>query len=148
MRIYCVFFDFLLNCIYKIMPFIITSTSITSCSMGLAPCPLTVLPNGICVISLAFTIASIINGMPMINIKPYGLCKSPANPAVAAIIASSFGSVTQGPCIPLTVTPWMPLFPTILVAGSPILVSNSILICSWGGVIKFDIPQQMNASDQ
>ncbi len=116
--------------------------ALLECDMGLAPTPLNVLPINR-VVADFMPIASIVCGVPFLNIVPFGLCKSPANPAVAAIIASSLGAVTQGPCIPMTEA-WIPADPTIVVTTGPCIDNAaSILMCDWGGVIKPTLSGQM-----
>ena len=120
-------------------PVTVTATPL-KCSMGLAPLPVNFLPIP----------RVMINGMPvgrMTDIIPFlnfsfVMCKSPANPAVAAIIAASLGSVTQGPCIPTPVSPWlMPAF-TVLASGVPVITKSSPCICAFGGEIKVLAPIQ------
>ena len=79
-------------------------------------------------------IATIMDNVPMVNIMPFALCQSPANPANAMTGIS--------PCIPVAVSPWMPGVVSCLIGGIPILDSNSRLICSWGGVIRILSPGQ------
>lgn len=123
------------------MAFIVANLALSRCTMGVAPMPILVLPKGVYYVTPAISIATIIDSIPMLNIKPFVLCSSPANPAVAAIIAATLGSVTKGPCVPVTVT-WMPMAPTVLVRNFPVLVSSSKLLCMFGGVISIDIPGQ------
>jgi Domain of unknown function (DUF4280) len=85
---------------------------------------------------------NIMDHVPMMNIMPFGMCQSPANPMVAAATAAAMGVLTPMPCIPATTSPWVPGAPTVLVAGMPALNNSSKLICMWGGVIQFTNPGQ------
>ncbi|MDR2437860.1 MAG: DUF4280 domain-containing protein, partial [Planctomycetaceae bacterium] len=42
---------------------------------------------------------------PIVNLATFGMCSSPANPAVAAATAAALGVLTPMPCIPVTVAP-------------------------------------------
>lgn len=68
------------------------------------------------------------------------MCMSLANPTVAAATAAALGILTPMPCIPVIAAPWLPLKPTVLLSNKPILDSDSIVMCNWGGVIKVAFP--------
>lgn len=69
-------------------------------------------------------------------IPPVCVCKSPANPVVASMIASTMGAVTQAPSAPLITAPWLPGNPQIIIRNMPVLTKNSKLICAYGGIIS------------
>jgi hypothetical protein len=73
---------------------------------------------------------------PMSNIPSFGVCKSPANPTVAAATSAALGVLTPMPCIPATTAPWVPGAPTITAGGKPMLTSNSKCMCMWAGSIS------------
>jgi hypothetical protein len=77
---------------------------------------------------------------PMVNIMPFGMCNSMANPMVAAATAAALGVLTPMPCIPNTVAPWVPGSPTVLIGNQPALNDSSTCMCAWGGVIKINVP--------
>ena len=118
----------------------VCSGAMLKCSFGLAPGSLTVLP--INRIKTAMLIANIMDNKPFMNIMPFGMCTSPANPTVAAATAAAMGVLTPMPCIPVTTAPWMPGSPTVLVAGMPALNNSSKLMCTWGGIIEVVMPGQ------
>lgn len=89
--------------------------------------------------------ATILDHMPMANIKPFGMCMSPANPQVAAATSAALGVLTPQPCIPCTMAPWSPGVPNNTIAGAPILNDTSTLTCNWGGVITVMDPGQQTA---
>ena len=70
------------------------------------------------------------------KLPTFGMCSNPANPAVAAATAAAMGVLTPMPCVPVTVAPWVPGAPTVLVCGKPLLNNSSKLMCSYGGVIQ------------
>jgi hypothetical protein len=84
--------------------------------------------------------ANIMDHIPMVNIMPFGMCMSPANPTVAAATAAALGVLTPMPCIPATSTPWVVGAPTVLLGNFPTLDNVSQLICNWGGLITFVTP--------
>jgi len=110
------------------------------CSFGLAPGTLAVLPaNGV---MTAVPDATIMDNKPVLNIAPFGMCTSLANPSVAAATAAALGVLTPMPCMPMTSAPWMPGAPTVLLGGLPALTAASKLICMAGGVIEICMPGQ------
>ncbi|WP_342261927.1 PAAR-like protein [Alphaproteobacteria bacterium endosymbiont of Tiliacea citrago] len=116
------------------MAFFVTANFISRCTMGIAPTPIAVLPN-MCT-GLNLDSVRITDCMPIINIKPYGMCNNPLNPAVAAIIASSFGAVRQFACISPLPTPWVPPNPRVLSRNLPSITSDAKKMCYPGGVIS------------
>lgn len=107
----------------------------TKCSMGLVPSVLMVTPEKM-VITSFMPAANIMDNVPMKNVMPFGTCKSPANPATAALTAAALGVLTPGPCIPVIPGPWMPGAPTVLLKNQPSLNKSSKLMCAYGGVIE------------
>jgi hypothetical protein len=87
--------------------------------------------------------ANIMDNKPMVNVLPFGMCRSPANPTVAAATAAAMGVLTPMPCIPNTPAPWVPGSPTALIASQPALNNTSKLMCIWAGVISINIPGQL-----
>jgi hypothetical protein len=107
----------------------------------MAPSTLTVLPINR-VMTSSLPAANIMDNKPMMNVMPFGMCQSPANPTVAAATAAALGVLTPMPCIPVTVAPWTPGSPTVLVGGMPALNNSSKLMCMWAGVISITNPGQ------
>ncbi len=110
------------------------------CSFGTAPGTLNVLPSNKVVTSMPF--ANIMDNKPMVNITPFAMCMSMANPAVAAATSAAMGVLTPQPCVPNVAAPWAPGSPTVLVANMPALNESSKLMCNWGGVISITYPGQ------
>jgi hypothetical protein len=84
--------------------------------------------------------ANIMDHIPLVNIMPFGMCMSPANPTVAAATAAALGVLTPMPCIPNTPAPWVPGAPTVMLGNMPTLDNTSQLMCIWAGVITFVTP--------
>lgn len=106
-------------------------TAVCTCSFGAAPVPLMVTSQQ------TVTMCGMPAGTIMDNKFPtFGMCSNPANPAVAAATAAALGVLTPMPCVPLTVSPWAPGAPTVLVGGKPLLNNSSKLICGYGGIIQ------------
>lgn len=105
------------------------------CSFGTAPSSLVVLPK-----NTTFTDqvpdANIMDHVPMVNIMPFGMCSSLANPTVAAATADAMSTLAPMPCIPNTPVPWVTGAPTVLLGNAPTLNDASLLMCVWGGVIQ------------
>ncbi|WP_298680860.1 DUF4280 domain-containing protein [uncultured Magnetospirillum sp.] len=100
-----------------------------------------VLPTN-CVMAGGPAAANIMDNKPMVNILPFAMCSSPANPMVAAATAAALGVLTPMPCIPATAAPWAPGSPTVMIAKMPALNNSSMLMCSYGGVIQVSAPGQ------
>ena len=112
-----------------------------ACSMGLAPS--TLIPTPKTVLTSYMMAANIMDHVPMTNILPFGMCRSPINPAVIATTAAALGTPTPAPCIPATPAPWIPGQATVILCNTPALDDTSKLICIWGGVIEFVAPGQV-----
>lgn len=110
------------------------------CSFGAAPSSLVVLPTNRVLTSTP--VANIMDTIPFVNIMPFGVCTSMANPAVASATAAALGVLTPMPCTPVPAGPWVPGVPTILVGNMPAVNSNCKLMCSFGGVIQILSPGQ------
>ena len=109
------------------------------CTFGLAPSTF-VVPPANKVVAEGPPAANIMDHKPMVNILPFGICSSPANPMVVAATAAALGVLTPMPCIPATSAPWTPGAPTVLIANMPALNNVSKCMCNWGGVISIVNP--------
>ena len=121
------------------MPMQVCMGAMMMCTFGMAPSSLVVLPTNM-TLTTEMPDANIMDNIPMVNIMPFGMCISPANPMVAAATAAAMGVLTPMPCIPMTVAPWVPGAPTVMLAMMPTLDNTSTLMCMWGGVITFVDP--------
>ena len=112
------------------------------CSFGAAPSVLNVLPNNKTMTTMP--LATIMDNVPMVNVMPFGMCQSLANPAVASATAAAMGTLTPMPCIPVIPGPWAPGSPTVLIGGKPALNNSCKLMCAYGGVIQITNPATTN----
>jgi Domain of unknown function (DUF4280) len=111
------------------------------CSFGVAPSSLVVLPANR--VLTGTPAANIMDHAPMVNILPFGVCSSLANPTVAAATAAALGVLTPMPCVPVTPAPWVVGAPTVLIGNMPALNNSSKLMCAWAGVIQVVSPGQV-----
>jgi hypothetical protein len=124
------------------MPIQVVNTAQLMCTFGMAPSNLIVLPINrvMCGNQPA---ANIMDHIPMVNIMPFGMCQSIANPEVASATAAALGVLTPMPCVPATATPWTPGADTVLIANMPALDNVSTCMCMWAGVITIVDPGQV-----
>lgn len=114
--------------------------AMTQCTFGVAPGTLMVLPLNL--VMTGMPAANIMDNKPMVNVMPFVMCQSMANPMVAAATAAALGVLVPMPCIPMTTAPWLPGAPTVLIGNMPALNNSSKLMCMWGGVISINVPGQ------
>lgn len=128
------------------MPMQVCNGANLFCSFGVAPSSLVVLPLHR-VNTQSQPAANITDNAPLVNIQPFGMCSSPANPTVIAATAAKLGVFTPMPCIPATMTPWTPGAPNVTVASMPALDSTSMLTCMWGGIIQVVNPGELTVTE-
>ena len=124
------------------MPQHVCTGAAMTCSFGVAPSTLNVLPKNKMMTS-NMAAANIMDNVPMVNIPPFGMCNSPSNPTVAAATAAALGVLTPMPCVPVFPGPWKPGTTTFMLANQPALNNTSTLNCAYGGVVTFTNPGQM-----
>ncbi len=127
------------------MPTQVCMGAMMSCSFGAAPSTLVVLPTNM-VTTSSMPAATIMDNIPLVNIMPFGMCNSLANPVVASATAAALGVLTPMPCIPATVAPWSPGASKTMIGNQPALDSSCKLNCMWGGVISISSPGQMQCN--
>jgi hypothetical protein len=123
---------------------LVTSGAALACSFGLAPGTLNVLPANQCMCGTPA--ANINDNKPMVNIAPFGMCNSIANPEVASATAAALGVLTPMPCVPVIPAPWAPGSPTVKLGNMPALNNTSKCMCAYGGVIQITAPGQTTTS--
>ncbi|MGE5692793.1 MAG: DUF4280 domain-containing protein [Candidatus Zixiibacteriota bacterium] len=120
---------------------LVTSGAMMMCSFGMAPSTLNVLPAN--KVTGGIAAANIMDNKPFVNIPPFGMCMSLANPQVAAATAAAMGVLTPQPCLPVIPAPWAPGSPNMLIGGVPALNDMSKCMCAWAGVIQITFPGQV-----
>ncbi|MCT4604675.1 MAG: DUF4280 domain-containing protein [Marinisporobacter sp.] len=123
------------------MGFLVANGAMLKCSFGNVPSSMMVLPESR-VLSTS-PAATIMDYKPLVNILPFGMCMSLANPTVASATAAALGVLTPMPCIPNTTAPWLPGCQNVIIGGKPALNHSSKLMCMWGGIIQVAQPGQM-----
>lgn len=114
--------------------------ALMQCSQGVAPSSLIPTPKP--VMTGGMVAANIMDFAPIMNVPPFGMCRSPANPMVAAATAAAMGVLTPVPCLPVPTGPWAPGCSTVLVCGLPALNDSSKLMCAWAGTISINFAGQ------
>ncbi len=122
----------------------VCSGATIQCSFGAAPAMLNVLPMRQ-TLTTNMPAATIMDNAPFVNIMPFGVCSSLANPTVAAATAAALGVLTPMPCVPATTAPWIVGNPTVLIGNMPALNNDAKLMCMWAGVIQISVPGQFTA---
>jgi hypothetical protein len=121
------------------MPKLVVNGAKLKCSEGLAPSTLTVLPvNGSD--GDQQPAATIMDQVPMMNIAPFGMCKTQANPQVAAATAAAQGVLTPMPCVPVIPAPWSPGSSVVTINELKALSDDSKCNCAWTGSIEITDP--------
>ena len=122
---------------------VVVANAQLQCTFGSSPAALSVVPAGAQANNAGGqAIATIMDFKPQVNIAPFGMCMSMANPQVAAATAAAQGVLTPQPCIPATTSPWSPGAPTATVGGNPVLTDSSMCMCMWAGQISIVSPGQ------
>ena len=115
----------------------VTNNAVLQCSFGMTPSPLTVVRPLTSVGNMQ--LANIMDFAPMVNIKPFGMCRSLTNPTVASATAAACGELTPMPCIPVITGPWSP-GGQAKVANFPVLTDSCKCMCAYGGSISVTYP--------
>ncbi len=110
------------------------------CSFGMAPSTFSVFdPTRPTLTPAKLPIGNIMDNKPIVNIPPFGMCQSMANPTVASATAAAMGTLTPMPCMPVIVAPWAPPG-QLRISNFPVLLDNACCMCTWGGQISIKFP--------
>jgi hypothetical protein len=118
------------------MPDLVVNGAQLTCTFGVAPSTLTVVPAPPLIQVGGQPLARIVDIVPMMNVAPFGMCTTPSNPQVAAATAAALGVLTPQPCIPVITAPWTPGSAKVSAGGVKVLTSASTCQCAWGGSIS------------
>lgn len=119
----------------------VVSGAMLTCTFGLAPSTLNVLPINRTMCG-GMPAANIMDNVAFLNIPPFGMCNSMANPMVIAATTAALGVLTPMPCMPMTPAPWIVGEPTVLMGPMLALTNSCKLMCIWAGVIAISVPGQ------
>jgi len=117
------------------MPDLVVNGAQMTCTFGVAPSTLTVVPSGPILQAGGQLLARVVDMVAMVNVAPFGMCTTPSNPQVAAATSAASGVLTPQPCIPVITAPWSPGSAKVSAGGVPALTSTSTCTCAWGGSI-------------
>lgn len=125
----------------------VCSGAMMRCTMGTSPATLTVLP-----VRTVFLTgqpqANISDHKSMVNLAPFGLCRSLGFPATASATAAALGTLTPMPCMHNTPAPWIGGKMDCLIKGQPALLKSSKCQCMWGGTISLVTDGQVGEGTQ
>jgi hypothetical protein len=120
----------------------VVAGAVMMCTFGMAPSSLVVLPTNR-TLAGGPPAATIMDQIPFVNILPFAMCTSLANPTVASATAAAMGVLTPMPCTPVIPAPWAPGSPTCLIGNMPALNNTSMCNCAYGGVISISYAGQV-----
>ena len=105
------------------------------CTMGSSPAKLTVLPSRT-VFLAGQPMANISDHKSMVNLAPFGVCRSLGFPPTASATAAAHGHLTPMPCMHNTPAPWYVGKMDYFIKGQPALLQSCKCQCLWGGTIS------------
>ncbi|MEO6703117.1 MAG: DUF4280 domain-containing protein [Jatrophihabitantaceae bacterium] len=128
------------------MPVVVVNGAPIACTLGLSPSVLTVAPSTTAAGAPVQAIATVLDFVVGTNIASFGMCNSPANPAVQAATAAASGVFTPAPCVPVIPAPWTPASTAVAVDAVPALLNTATCTCQWAGVVSLTAPGQLSVS--
>lgn len=114
----------------------LTTGCLLRCNQGNLPAPFNALPLPGKPVITGLATATITEIAPLANIPSFGMCRSLANPQVAAATAAADGHLTPMPCVPVVPAPWAPPSQILFYAGLPLATVQSKCLCTWAGQIS------------
>ena len=121
----------------------VCSGATMKCTCGDKTTKLTVLPSRT-VFLTGQPMANISDHLSMVNLAPFGKCRSLGYPATASATAANHGKLTPMPCMHNTPVPWMSGKNDYIIKGDPALLKSSTCACMWGGTISLVTDGQTN----
>jgi hypothetical protein len=80
--------------------------------------------------------ATVTDFQPSVNIAPFGMCTTQANPQVASATAAAQGVLTPMPCMPVVTAPWSQGSTVVMIREKKALTVSSTCNCAWTGIIE------------
>lgn len=114
--------------------------AVLHCTQGTSNSSLSAMPK--CVSLCNEDQANITDHISMVNVKPFGRCRSLTYPPTASATAAHYGHLTPMPCVPGTMTNWTAVDPDSQMGGQPALLDTAKLRCIYGGEITIVNPGQ------
>jgi hypothetical protein len=121
------------------MPKLVVNGATMKCNQGTSPSTLTILPTNQSSGEDQWA-GTIDDHIPMVNVAPFGMCQTVANPQVAAATSAAMGALTPQPCIPVLPSPWAPGASIVTIQSIKALSADSKCTCAWTGTIEFSDP--------
>ena len=125
----------------------VCSGAMMRCTMGTNLAKLTVLPTRT-VFLAGQPQANISDHKSMVNLAPFGLCRSLGFPATASATAAAHGHLTPMPCMHNTPSPWFVGKTDYFIKDQPALLKSYKCQCMWGGTISFVTDGQVGEGTQ
>lgn len=118
----------------------VCSGAVLKCSYGTSNGSLSATPKSVSLCSQDQ--ANIGDHISMVNIKPFGKCRSLGYPPTAAATSAHHGHLTPMPCVPGTTSNWSTVDANSILVGKPALLNTAKLRCIYGGQITIINPGQ------
>lgn len=118
----------------------VCSGAVLKCSYGTSNGLLSATPKSVSLCSKDQ--ANIGDHISMVNIKPFGKCRSLGYPPTAAATSAHHGHLTPMPCVPGTTSNWSTVDANSILVGKPALINTAKLRCIYGGQITIINPGQ------
>lgn len=125
----------------------VCSGAMMKCTMGTSLAKLTVLPSRT-VFLTGKPMANISDHISMVNLAPFGRCRSLGFPSTAAATAAAQGNLTPMPCMHNTPMAWNLGKDDYVIKGQPALLKSCTCQCMWGGTISLIDDGQMGSGTQ
>lgn len=117
-------------------PRAVTEGASLRCSMGASPSTLMVPSDR--ALRLGNKRLALVSDHGPTSVLPFGMCRSPMNPQVAAATAAANGVLTPQPCVPAVDLPWSPGAVRSRGREGAVLDASCRAQCRWGAVISID----------
>lgn len=114
----------------------VTEGATLRCSLGASPSSLAVPPDR--TLRLDGKRLALVTDHGAQSVLPFGMCRAPTNPQVAAATAAASGVLTPQPCVPAVDAPWTPGAVSARGGSGAVLHEGCSAMCRWAGVITVE----------